>query len=159
VGKHFGSKKQFYYEFGMFSSYLFSSRFTAYDAITLDITSVEGPPIYPSNRVVNYTGSDYITVESRSEKDAKMHNRFDMGFLGGIGYTYNINEKIDIITGIRANISILKLGRFNNEYRESFSPTATGFQYNIESKNYMFGLNSQARNISFNLSVGMLYRL
>lgn len=88
-----------------------------------------------------------------------MHNRFDMGFLGGIGYTYNINEKIDIITGIRANISILKLGRFNNEYRESFSPTATGFQYNIESKNYMFGLNSQARNISFNLSVGMLYRL
>jgi hypothetical protein len=151
IGKYFGKNKRFYYEFGVFGAYLMASKFKAYTARSIEYTDIQSGD--------NYSDLSYIEINSNGEKLAQMHNRIDAGVLGGLGYTFNIDNKTQIIANFRTNVSVLKLGKFNNEFETYPFPTNTGFGYLVSNRNYMYGMNSQARNINFSLSFGIVRSL
>jgi hypothetical protein len=127
--KYFSSGKSFFVEGGCYFSQLINSQ-------------------------IDYTYSLYqIEYEGVSEKDHT--NKLDYGFTLGTGYVKRLNDQFRFEVEMLFNYGLRKIdSKFENQV-ESLPPTTGRL---AEVKDY-YGLNSNAKNISFSINLGISYRI
>lgn len=144
--KYLSKKQHVFFEGGIYTGYLISSKITVQNKKTVS----------DATRVL----SQY-TFEINNHKDIKKEytHIFDFGFSAGAGFIKSISEKFIFKTEMLLNFGMAKLdSKYNNEYLvEPVSMPGTNYS-KVLSTNY-FGLNSNSKNINFNLTIGLGYKI
>ena len=144
--KYLSKKQHIFFEGGVYTGYLISSK----------ITYLNKKTVSDATRVL----SQY-TFEINNQKDSKKEytHLFDFGFSAGAGFIKNISEKLIFKTEILLNFGMAKLdSKYNNEYLVESVSLPGSNNDKVISTNY-FGLNSNSKNINFNLTLGLGYKI
>jgi hypothetical protein len=107
----------------------------------------------------NYYESDMIgTIEGTDDKK-ELTTNIDWGLSAGFGYAHPLTNKLSINASCLVSAGFVKIDKkYNNEYEAQVIPQSTGVAMRLRSTNY-FGLNSNARNMTAALGIGLGYRL
>ena len=137
---------RFYVTGGVYSGFLVRSAGMAQDSV-LYLYSHQG-----SN------GGRMQKMEQAADKT--WTSSFDAGIVGGGGVRWPLNDELELTLDARLNVGLLKVDRkYNNRFEKQAVPVSYGYApYLVISESYYRGLNSQARNISLNLTAGLSKR-
>lgn len=105
-----------------------------------------------------YHYSEFEYKKHQSDRKLEYTNRKDLGLSFAVGHSHPVLNKWSINTEITSNIGLLKVDqKFNNEYEKTLVSSSSGVITNVVSNNY-YGLNSNAKNISVAITVGIAYQ-
>jgi len=123
--------------------------------LILNKTDIELIKDYSSEYSSNYYMSYINGVDYRD-----LTNEIDYGLIFGGGFFKKLNQKLIFTTEVKLDIGLKKLdAKYNNEYEEIKIPSGTNIPYTaITSTNY-HGFNSNAKNISAAILIGINYIL
>ncbi len=80
----------------------------------------------------------------------------DFGLSGGFGYSHPLSGKTLLTIDFLLSGGLVKVDKLNNN-SYLYLPTGTNSSY-LQERNY-YGLSSNSRNVSFNLSLGIAHRI
>lgn len=143
IRSYLGEKKEFFMMAGFYSGFLVSSKIHYYKEI-----------FYPEDQSSMKLWSD------GKDEDLDYTSNFDFGVTLGGGFLKDLSEKFTLRTELLLNFGMIKLdAKYDNDYEELVVPGGSQLMKKmVRSKNY-FGLNSNSRNISLALNVGIGYRI
>jgi hypothetical protein len=103
---------------------------------------------------------EFYAIElNESDFEDDLTSVFDFGLVLGTGFNYPLSDKLYFNADLSVCIGLKGIdGVSNNEYSEVTIPLSTGFGSVVSSRNY-YGLNSNAKNISGALTLGIGFRL
>lgn len=83
----------------------------------------------------------------------------DFGLSLGTGFSYALSERLFFNTDLVLNAGLRKIDKkYNNEYEEKQIAGTSGISTSLRSTNY-YGLNSNSKNISSAITLGIGYKL
>lgn len=144
--KYLSKKQHIFFEGGIYTGYLISSK----------ITFLNKKTVSDATRVL----SQY-TFEINNQKDTKKEytHIFDFGFSAGVGFIKNISKKLIFKTEMLLNFGMAKLdSKYNNEYLVE-PVSIPGPNHDLVISTNYYGLNSNSKNINFNLTLGLGYKI
>lgn len=142
------SQKGVYFQGGFYTGYLLKSQIYTYQRKHAYI---------PNYDFYGYDFESGIDNKIDSKKEFTMN--FDFGISFGTGISYALTDRLLLNTNWILNFGLHKIDKkYNNEYNESSVPYGGGYSTLIRSTNY-FGLNSNAKNISSSITVGLAFKL
>jgi len=153
--KYLGRSKLVYLQGGIYMAYLLNSTgyiklFDGYSSTLGEDNSLDSASGYK-----NYSGM-HLKI---NDKDKVHTAKFDYGLSLGTGLSKGISEKLYLKADLLVNIGLKSVDSlFDNEYEEKEISGGLGFNNAVKSSNY-YGLNSNAKNISAVLTVGIGVRL
>ncbi len=156
VRKYLNSSHTFYVQGGCYLAYLLQSTV----AINMEgsyKSSITNTLFELTN--VESQNSNYGIELNEDDFDKKLTSSFDFGLVLGTGFNYPFSDQFYINADLSLCIGLKDIDKVNdNDYSEVEMPLSSGYGTSIRSANY-YGLNSNAKNISGALTVGIGFRL
>jgi hypothetical protein len=106
-----------------------------------------------------YGYDSWFKINNEIDKKKEFTMNIDFGISFGTGFSHALTDRLLLTTNLILNLGLHKIDKkYNNEYFEHLVPSYVGLDNYVRSTNY-FGLNSNAKNISSSISVGLVYKL
>ncbi|MBK3516248.1 outer membrane beta-barrel protein [Carboxylicivirga marina] len=158
--KYLNASNTFYLQGGAYMAYLIQSSIDfSIDRLYVSSYKFDSDQLelIDETEVGGNSGSNIRAYENDFEDD--LTSTFDLGIVLGTGYTYPLSDKLYIYADLLFSIGLKDIDGVNdNEYSETSLPASSGYNTVIQSENY-YGLNSNAKNFSGVLTVGVGLRL
>ena len=141
-------KQEYYLQGGFYLGYLLNSK------ISYSLRKHTYIPDYI------WSGSDtWARLDNAEDEEKEFTMNFDYGVSAGAGLSHPLGSRTVLTADLLFTMGLRQVdAKYNNEYSEKDVISGTGFRKQLRSTNY-FGLNSNARNFTTLITVGIGYRL